>query len=134
MLEISIQDLKSCNELINHLITLRSIIRDTVKIEKNLELEIERLEQKTINELKALKEEIFIMTPRNKYLGKSSYDIDEEKTDLIKQAEKKIDKIEELKKEVMGESKAGKILEILEYEKNDEIAATADKISNIKKN
>ena len=43
MLEISIQDLKSCNELINHLITLRSILKDTVKIEKILELEIEKL-------------------------------------------------------------------------------------------
>ena len=73
------------------------------------------------------------MTLRNKYLDKSSYDIDEEKIDLIKQAEKKIDKTEELKKEVMGESKAGKILQDLEYEKNDEIAAIADKISNIKK-
>ena len=34
MLEISIQDLKSCNELIKHLITLRSILKDIVKIEK----------------------------------------------------------------------------------------------------
>ena len=53
MLEISIQDLKSYNELINHLITLRSILKDTVKIEIILELEIEKLEQKEINELKA---------------------------------------------------------------------------------
>ena len=37
------------------------------------------------------------MTLRNKYLGKSSYDIDEEEIDLIEQAKKKIDKIEELK-------------------------------------
>ena len=113
MLEISIQDLESCNELINHLITLRSILKDTVKIEKILELEIEKLEQKEINELKALKEGTFIIALRNKYLGKSSYDIDEEKIDLIKQAEKKIDKTEELKKEVMGESKTGKILQDL---------------------
>ena len=28
MQEISVQDLKSCNELINHLITLRSILKD----------------------------------------------------------------------------------------------------------
>ena len=27
MLEISVQDLKSCNELINYLITLRSILK-----------------------------------------------------------------------------------------------------------
>ena len=73
------------------------------------------------------------MTLRNKYLGKSSYDIDEEMIDLIKQAEKKIDKIEEPKKDVKGESKARKILQDLEYEKNDEIVAIADKIGNIKK-
>ena len=41
------------------------------------ELELEKLEQKEINELKALKEKIIITTLRNKYLGKSSYDIDE---------------------------------------------------------
>ena len=95
MLEISIQGLESCNELINHLITLRSILKDTVKIEMILELELEKLEQKEINELKALKEKIFIMTLRTKYLGKSSYDIDEEKIGLTKQPKKMIDKIEE---------------------------------------
>ena len=105
------------NELINHLITLRSIVKDKVKIEMILKLEIEKLKQKEINELRALKEKIFIMTQRNNYLGKSSYDIDEEKIEFIKQAEKKIDKIEELKKDVWGESKAGKMLQDLEYEK-----------------
>ena len=77
--------------------------------------------------MKALKEE------RNNYLGKSSCDIDEEKIDLIKQAKKKIDKIVELKKDVMGESKAAEMLQDLEYQKNDEIAAIVDKIWNIKK-
>ena len=133
MLEISIQDLKSGNELINHLVTLRSILKDTVKIEKILELEIEKLKQKTINELNALKDKIFIMTLGNKYFGKSSYDIDEEEIDLIKQAEKRIDKIEELKNDLIGEAKVGKMLQDLEYEKNDEIDAITDKISNIKK-
>ena len=76
MSEISIQDLGSCNELITHLITLRSILKDN-KIEI-LELHIKKLEQKKINELKVLKEEIFIMTPKNKYRGRSGYDIDEE--------------------------------------------------------
>ena len=73
------------NELINHLITLKSILKYAVKIKK-IELEIEKLEEKEINELKDLKEEIFIMTLRNKYLGKSSYDVDEEEKDLIKHA------------------------------------------------
>ena len=53
-----------------------------------LELELEKLEQKEINELKAIKENIFIMTLRNKYLGKSSYDIDEEKIDLTKKEDR----------------------------------------------
>ena len=71
------------------------------------------------------------MTLRNKYLGKSSYDIDvEEEIDLIKQAGKRIDKIEELKKDVMGESKAAKMLQDLEYEKIDIINTTADMIKN----
>ena len=77
MSEVSIQDLGSCNELITHLITLRSILKDS-KIEKILELHIKKLEQKKINELKVLKEEIFTMTPKNKYRGRSGYDIDEE--------------------------------------------------------
>ena len=89
MPKISIYDLELCNELINHLITLRSILKDTVKIKKILELEIEKLEQEEINELKALKEKIFIMTQRNKYLVKSSYDIDEEKIDLIKKQKRR---------------------------------------------
>ena len=85
MLEISIQDLKSSNELINHLITLRSILKNTAKIKKILELEIEKLEQKEINVLMVLKEKIFITRLRNKYLGNSSYDIGgEEEIDLIK--------------------------------------------------
>ena len=57
------------------------------------------------------------MALRNKYLGKSSYDIDEEKIDLTKQAKKRIDKIEELKKDVRGESKAAKMLQNLKYER-----------------
>ena len=65
MPEISIQDLESCNELINHLITLKLILNDTVKTDKTLELEIKnelkKLEQKKINELRLLEEEIFMM-------------------------------------------------------------------------
>ena len=109
MLEISIQELESCNELITHLITLKSILKYIVKIKKILEIEIGKLEQKEINELTVLKDKIFIMTLINKYLGKSSYDIDvEEEMDLTKQARKRIDKIEKLKKDVMGKSKAAK--------------------------
>ena len=42
------------------------------------------------------------MTLRNKYHGQSSYDIDLEKIDLIKQAKTRIDKIKELQKDVRG--------------------------------
>ena len=40
---------------------------------------------------------------------------------------KRADKLEELKKDVMGESKAAKMLQDLEYEKNDEIAVIVHK-------
>ena len=73
------------------------------------------------------------MTLRNKYLGKSSHDIDEEKIDLIKQAKARIDKIEKLKKDVRGESKATKMLRNLKYEKIKIIATVVGKIWNIKK-
>ena len=77
MLEISIQDLDSCDELITNLITLRLILKDTVKTEMVLKLEIKNklkeLEQEKINELKLLEEEIFFMTLRNKCLGRSSH-------------------------------------------------------------
>ena len=64
MLELSIQDLESCNVLITDLITLRLILKDTKKPEKTLRLEIKNnlkeLEQDKINELKLLEEEIFL--------------------------------------------------------------------------
>ena len=64
MLELSIQDLESCNVLITDLITLRLILKDTKKTEKTLRLEIKNnlkeLEQEKINELKLLEEEIFL--------------------------------------------------------------------------
>ena len=65
------------------------------------------------------------MTLRNKHLGRSSYDIDEELQDLREQVKKKVDKIE-LKEDVEWESNAAKMLQDLSYEKNDEIAAIAE--------
>ena len=91
------------------------------------------MEQMKINELKLLEEEIFFMTLRNKYLGRSTHDIMEEETDLREQAKKRIDEIEELKEDVKWESKAAKMLQDLSYEKNDEIAAIADKTWNIRR-
>ena len=66
MLETSIQDLESCNELITALIALRLILKDTEKTEKTLKLEIKNklkeLEQEKINELKLLEEQIVFIT------------------------------------------------------------------------
>ena len=73
------------------------------------------------------------MTLKNEYFGKLSYDVDEEEINLIKQAEKRIDKIEELKTDVIRESKAGKMLQDLEYEKIEMMATIVNKINNIKK-
>ena len=66
------------------------------------------------------------MTLRNKHLGRLIYDIDEEEIDLREQAKRKIDEIEELKEGLKWESKAAKMLQDLNYEKNDEIAAIAE--------
>ena len=65
------------------------------------------------------------MMLRNKHLGKSSHIIKEEEIDLKDQAKKRIDKIENLKEDVKWESKVAKMLQDLNYEKNDEIAAIA---------
>ena len=65
------------------------------------------------------------MTLRNKYLGRSSYDIDQEEIELTEQAKKRIHEIEELKEDVEWESKAAIMFQDLNYEKNDEVAATA---------
>ena len=82
MLEISIQDLESFDELITDLIALRLILKDTVKTKETLKLEIKNklkeLEQEKINELKLLEEEISFMTLRNKYLGRLCHVIKEE--------------------------------------------------------
>ena len=121
MSEISIQDLESCNKLVTHSLTLRLILKDTVKTEKILGLEIKKLEQKKINGSKLLEEKIFFMTLRNKHLGRSSYDIDEEEIDLRGQAKKIIDEIEELKEDVEWGSKAPKMLQDLSYEKNNKL-------------
>ena len=94
---------------------------------------MKKLEQKKINELKLLEEEIFFMTLRNKHLGRSSYDIIEEEIDLEEQVKKKVGKIEELKEDVEWESKTAKMLQDLNYEKNDEIVATSEIKSGILK-
>ena len=66
------------------------------------------------------------MTLRNKYLGRSSHDIMEEEIDLREQAKKRIDEIGALKEDVKWESKAAKMLQDLNYEKNDEIVSITE--------
>ena len=73
------------------------------------------------------------MTLRNKHLGKSSHITKEEEIDLREQEKRKVDEIEELKKDVEWESKAAKMLHDLNYEKNDEIVAIAEIKSGILK-
>ena len=125
----------TCNELITDLITLTLILKDTVKTEKILSLEIKnklkKLEQKKINELNLLEEEIFFMTLRDMHLGRSSQVIKEEEIELKEKAKRRIDEIEELKEDVEWESKAAKMLQDLNYEKNDEIAAIAEIEQNL---
>ena len=65
------------------------------------------------------------MTLRNNYLRRSSYDITEKEIDLREETKKRTDEIEELKEDVKWQSKAAKILQDLNYEKNDEIAVIA---------
>ena len=105
MPQLSIQDL-SCNELITELITLRLILKDTVKTEKTLRLEIKNklkeLEQEKINELRLLEEEIFFMTLRNKHVGRLSHITKEEEIELREDGKRKVDEIEELKEGVDG--------------------------------
>ena len=130
MLEISIQDLESFDELITDLIALRLILKDTVKTKETLKLEIKNklkeLEQEKINELKLLEEEIFFMTLRNKYLGRLCHVIKEEEIDLREHTKKKIDEIEELKEGVyLDEFQSIKILEDLNFLKHEEAAPIA---------
>ena len=130
MPEISVQDLELCNELITNLVTLRLILKDTVKTEKILQLEIKnklkKLEKEKIKELKILEEEIFIMTLRNKHLGRSRHIIKEEEIDLREQVKKKAGEIEELKEGVDGiEFQSFKTLEDLNILQHEEAAVVA---------
>ena len=66
-----------------------------------------------------LQEELRLITLRNKFLG--SPNKIEEEIELRKQTEKKIDNIEELKEVKKWEFKSFKLLQDINYEKNDEI-------------
>ena len=85
---------------------------------------VKQLEAEKNSESELLQEELRIMTLRNKFLGRPNKT--EEETDLRRQTKKKIDNIEELKEKAKErEFKRVKILQDLNYAKNDEIVEIA---------
>ena len=122
------RDLAIYDDLITSLVTLKLILEDIDKIAivKDLEInsKIKQLEAEKIDELELLQGELKIITLRNRFLIKPNKI--EEEIKLRRQTKKKIDKIEELKQEVKEwEFKSVKILQDLNYEKDDEIAEIA---------
>ena len=121
-------DLAIYNDLITGLIPLKVILEDIDKttIVKDLEInnKIKELDAEKTDELELLQEELRIVTLRNRFLGRPNKI--EKEIDLKRQTKKKIDNIEELKEEVKEwEFKSVRIIQDLNYEKNDEIVEIA---------
>ena len=118
-------DLAIYDDLITNLITLKVILEniDKISIVKDLEInnKINVLEVEKDKEL----EELQFITFGNEYCERSKNDI-EKGRDLRRQTQKKIDNIEKLKEEVKEcKFKSVKILQDLNYAKNDEIVEIA---------
>ena len=117
------------DDLITSLITLKVILEDIDKISIVIDLEIndkvKQLEAENTDDLELVEEEIRIITLRNRFLrrpNKTECNSIEEEIDLRTQTKNKIDNIEKLKEEVKEwEFKSVKILQDLNYAKNDEI-------------
>ena len=123
MHELAIHD-----DLITSLITLKVILEDINKISIVIDLDInnkiKKLEAEKIDQLELLQEELRITALKNRFLRRPNKI--EEEIDLRKQTKKKIDNIEELKEEVKEwEFKSVKILQHLNYEKNNKIVEIA---------
>ena len=121
-------DLEMYDDLITSLITLKVILEDINKTNIVIDLEttnrIKQLEAEKTDELELLEEELKIITLRKRFLGRPNKV--EEEIDLRRQTKKKIDNIKELKEEVDDwELKCVKILQDLNYEKDDEIVEVA---------
>ena len=120
-------DLAIYDDFITGIIALKVILEDIDKITIVKDLEINKIKQseaEKIGELELLQEELKIITLRNKFLGKPNKI--EEEIDLRGQTKKIIDNIEELKEEVKEwEFKSVRILQDLNYKKNDEIVEIA---------
>ena len=124
--EQNMHDLDIYDDLITSLITLKIILEDIDKISIVINNKIKQLEAEKVHEL----EELWIMTLRNRF-WKIPNNIEcnsiEEEIDLRRQTKKKIYNIEKLEEEVVKEweFKRVKILQDLNYAKNDEIVETA---------
>ena len=109
--------------MITSLITLKVILEDIDKISIAID-KIKQLEGEKIDELELLEEELKIIILRNRFLGRPNKI--EEEIDLRRQTKKKIDNIEKLKEEVKEwELKSVKVLQDLNYAKNNEIVENA---------
>ena len=119
--------------MITSLITLKVILEDidTISIVIDLEInnKIKQLEAEKIYELELPQEELRVITLRSRFLrrpNKIEYNSIEEEIHLRRQRKKKIDNIGKLKEEVKEwEFKSVKILQDLNYAKNDEIVEIA---------
>ena len=98
------------DDLITSLITLKVILKDKDKISKVIDLKI----NSKIKQLEFLEEELRIAVLRNRFLGRPGNSIEEE-----------IGNIEGLKQDEECEVKGAKMLQDLNYEKNDEIVEIA---------
>ena len=128
MHDSDMHDSEIYDDLTTSLITLKVILENIDKIKIVIDLDtnnkIKQLEAEKTDDLELLEDELRIITLRNRFLGRPN-NIDEE-LDLRRQTKKKIDNIEELKEEVNEwEFKSAKILQDLNYAKNDKIVETA---------
>ena len=99
-------DLTIYDDLITSLIALKVILENIDEISKVIDLKINN----NIKQLELLEKELRIMTLRNRFFGRPSNFVEEE-----------INNTEELKEEVKKwEFKIVRILQDLNYEKNDE--------------
>ena len=107
---LDMQNLTIYDDLITGSITLKVILEDIDKNSKVIDLEINNI----IKQLELLEKELRIMILGQKFLGRPSNSIGEE-----------IDNIEGLKEDVKREVNGAKMLQDLNYKKNDEIVTVS---------
>ena len=123
LIKQNMHDLAIYDDLITGVI-LEDIDKISIVIDLDINNKIKQLEAEKIDGLDMLQEELRIITLRNGFLGKPNKI--EKEMDLKRQTKKKIDNKEELKEGVKEWGfKSVKILQDLNYEKNDEIVEIA---------